>query len=782
MNIFEYCGKVFWKLVYGVVPNQYSICQENNIVGKFDGDFLITKSENFVGGIEISGVNYNSATAQNMSDLFLNRINALNALTDDIEARIVVKRREIFYDKKYSIDNKYASSIINKWESNERIYKNTYFIIFETCSKATKGFFERKKLELTTSINEDKGKNNITYVSKIAILKSTIERFLQTLDVYEPKKLSADELLQHYAEYVNGVFIPFKATQGLLNDSYIASNVEFKKDYFIQDFNGQKTYNRIIAIKAYDTDNITSLTISGILHSHINLDIYLSISTISKELAQRKLERKRQFSTSATKLEIIALKEQVDSERIILQNLSYCILVKSKSKEELNQDSIIIQNTLKDSGLVAVFETINLQPAFFSMFPNRSALNVRRRIHPSKNISTMILFEKEYLGKTSNSWGNTPVALFKNQSMSPYLFNFHANTDENIVGHTMIVGGTGAGKTTLMSFLIANLYKYDIDILALDRLNGLYSVTEFLNGEYNTGEDFHINPCSLPNDIENINFLADWYATMVGISTEATNEIEAQKLNAMQKVITDLYKNLSGQNIKFSIRDVKESIVKTGDMQIPLQLEKYCDNPLFNSLDDALNFNKKLTTLNMDFIVNSEKEASLIARYMFHKMIFNAKNNEKGFFIFIDEFKSYLDNEVFNDRINITLTQARKLNGVMAMAFQDLNQLEGVKNAKSFIQNLAHIIIFPTSNIEVFEKYNIYFTDNEINFLVSTPQNARKVLIKNLITGSSNIVDVNLAKLGRYLKILSSDTQVVQKIKKLKISNPSFWKEEYLNS
>lgn len=80
MNIYEYCGKVFWKLVYGVVPNQYSICQENNIVGKFDSDFLITKSENFVGGIEISGVNYNSATAQNMSDLFLNRINALNAL------------------------------------------------------------------------------------------------------------------------------------------------------------------------------------------------------------------------------------------------------------------------------------------------------------------------------------------------------------------------------------------------------------------------------------------------------------------------------------------------------------------------------------------------------------------------------------------------------------------------------------------------------------------------------------------------------------------------------
>ncbi|MGX2972973.1 VirB4 family type IV secretion/conjugal transfer ATPase [Helicobacter sp. T3_23-1059] len=782
MNLFEYFEKKFWKMIYGIVPNQYSICQENNIIGKFDSDFLLTKNENFVGGIEIKGVNYNSATTENMSNLFLTRLNALNALTDNIQARIIVKRREIAYDKQYHIDNKYASSIINKWERNERIYQNSYFIFFETCTQATKGFFERKKLELTTSIKEDSAKNNITYVNKISILKSTIERFLQSLEYYEPRKLSADEILQHYAEYINGVFIPFRVTEGLLNDSYIASNVEFKKDYFIQDFNGQKTYNRFIAIKAYDTDIITSLTISSILHSHIDLDIYLSLSTIGKELAKRKLERKRQFATSGVKIQIAELLEMVESDRVILQNISYCILVKAKTKEQLNEDSIIIQNTLKDSGLVAVFENINLQPTFFSMFPNRANLNPRKRLHPSKNISTMILFEKEYLGRKSNSWGKTPVALFKNQSMSPYLFNFHSNEDENTVGHTMIIGGTGAGKTTLMSFIIANLYKYDIDILALDRLNGLYSVTEFLNGEYNTGEDFHINPCSLPNDIENINFLTDWYAQMIGISTDPKSEEEAQKIKAINKVIEDLYKNLSGQKIAFNIKDVKESITKTGDMQIPLQLERYCDNPLFNSIDDSLEFSKKLTTLNMDFIVNMEKEASLIARYMFHKMIYNAKSNSKGFFIFIDEFKSYLDNEVFNDRINITLTQARKLNGVMAMAFQDLNQLDGVKNAKSFLQNLAHIIIFPTTNLENFDKYNIYLTDNEINFLVSTPQNARKVLIKNLITGASNIVDVNLAKLGRYLKILSSDAQTVQKIKKLKINNPSFWKEEYLNS
>lgn len=100
--------------------------------------------------------------------------------------------------------------------------------------------------------------------------------------------------------------------------------------------------------------------------------------------------------------------------------------------------------------------------------------------------------------------------------MSPFLFNFHINEEKNIVGHIMIVGGTGAGKTTLVSFLIANFFKYDIDILALDRLNGFYSVAEFLNGEYNQGDNFCINPFTLPYDSENITFLNlvmydDWH-------------------------------------------------------------------------------------------------------------------------------------------------------------------------------------------------------------------------------------------------------------------------------
>ncbi|GAA7652102.1 hypothetical protein ckin60_11980 [Helicobacter pylori] len=44
----------------------------------------------------------------------------------------------------------------------------------------------------------------------------------------------------------------------------------------------------------------------------------------------------------------------------------------------------------------------------------------------------------------------------------------------------MIIGSTGSGKSTFISFLIANLLtKYDMSVVALDRMNGLEIMTDF---------------------------------------------------------------------------------------------------------------------------------------------------------------------------------------------------------------------------------------------------------------------------------------------------------------
>ncbi|GAA7999383.1 hypothetical protein HpCS30_03470 [Helicobacter pylori] len=194
-----------------------------------------------------------------------------------------------------------------------------------------------------------------------------------------------------------------------------------------------------------------------------------------------------------------------------------------------------------------------------------------------------------------------------------------------VSGHTIIFGGTGAGKTTLIEFLITNCFKYeDLSILALDRNNGMRVMTEFLDGQYNDSNDFYINPFSL----------------------------------------------------------------------------------------------------------------------------------------------------------------SRKLNGVLTLAFQDINQLDGVKGAKSIIENAAQVILYPTNNFEKLESYGILLSPIEKSFLNKTPLNARQVLVKNLLTQSSVFLEINLEKLNstskKFLRAYSSSASSVFELETLKKDNPKNYKEIYL--
>jgi type IV secretion system protein VirB4 len=60
-------------------------------------------------------------------------------------------------------------------------------------------------------------------------------------------------------------------------------------------------------------------------------------------------------------------------------------------------------------------------------------------------------------GKASaNHWGPA-VTVLNTTSGTPYFFNFHVRD----VGHTMIIGPTGAGKTVLLNFLCAQAQKFN---------------------------------------------------------------------------------------------------------------------------------------------------------------------------------------------------------------------------------------------------------------------------------------------------------------------------------
>lgn len=331
-------------------------------------------------------------------------------------------------------------------------------------------------------------------------------------------------------------------------------------------------------------------------------------------------------------LKLKSLEDEIKQEKENIFYFCFSILIQSESKEELDRNCSIIVNYLENKKNLSVAkESLNLKPLYFSFFPANGNLNARIRQQSGSIISVLINFENNILGFTKNSFGNKPVTILKHLNGSPFLFNFHESPKINEPGHTLVIGGTGYGKTTLMSFLMMNLMKYNsIDVFAMDKLNGMHNFTNFIGGEYHNVEDLKFNPFSLNGDRENQIFLKTFFEEMGGIAKE-----EYDEKASIFKVIERLYAG-GGDNIRF--KDFFDSLEPIEGLKI--RYESYLES-LFDNNEDALNFSKKLSVINMDSILKDSELSSLSAFYIFHKLKKIHKDAARGFFIWIDELKDF---------------------------------------------------------------------------------------------------------------------------------------------
>ncbi|WP_104689596.1 VirB4 family type IV secretion/conjugal transfer ATPase [Helicobacter felis] len=764
-----------WDFLTGTFPKVYSMTEENNILGLYDAHFILTKQEQLVGMVEIEGLSLSAMSKEDLEGYFESKHHALSQL-DGVVLRIYTKRRRVLLEQNPCVQNTHAQAIIQSFES-KAIYETRYYLIFETITKPIQGFFAKKKLQLTTAEDQP-------YAHKLSLLNQAIAQIRHTLASFKPTLLSAREVLEFYASYINGVSLPLKPSQGFLEDSYIATNVHFYKNYFVQERHNTRIYHCIIGIKAYGSQTITSIALSTLLHHQKELDIIFSIKPLSTQEALAFLQEKIRLTfTKLVRAELENYYELIKAKRLCLQQCALNIHLKSPDLETLNQHAQEVLSLLANEHLVGVVETLGLKPAYFSFFPGRMHLNPRLRYQSAQALACLVVFERSNRGFKGNSWGNMPLSVFKNLDHSPYLFNFHNQevrhlgvAKHNIAkvnGHTMIIGATGAGKTTLMGFLMMSALKYDhLNILALDRAYGLFSCTQYLGGNYNSGAHFKINPLSLEYSQENHDFLHSFYQAMLNLTPQ-----DIAENNAIHKALHSLYSTLPPKT--FSLQDFKETLIHNS--KLALALESYCNHPLFSALEDSLELNNPLTTINMDAITLNPKDLGLLAYYIFYKLFHLSLHANRGFLLFVDEFRSYAQNPSLNAHINTLITQARKANGVVVLALQDIHQLAQMQDAKSFLKNMGTLIIYPQKHAQdLSSELGVALSQMERHFLETTPLHARQVLIKNMNDGSSNIVDVNLEALGPYLQIFNSNATHARYLEELMRAHPQTWRTHLL--
>lgn len=792
LNLFNaFFGKIEGVL-FSLQPKIYSMAMESNIMCKYDDNLIITKDFNVCMGIKLKGISYAAVNESEELELAINRNRFFTRLDDSIEMNIIAKKElSLLENDTSTIKNLYAKEVIEKWDKKINVYETSYYLIFSTKTKHIAGFFESIK-EKTTTEQEDKNQNTALHL-KAKRLMELKTNLMSDLSSYKPKLMNADELLNLFASYANMQKTNLKYSHKLITDCYISSNVEFKKDYIIfHQNNNQTKYARFISIKAYETESITSLIATSILRENSQYTLFLSCEAMPKDKAVKKVKEIKAFTQDAFKDELEFYIQELKSERENMIMVSYSVLVEADNLDELDEQSDIIKGLLENQGVIAVKETLNQNPLYFSFFPSRGNLNARKRSLQGRNLAALATFENDILGLPKNAWGNCPVTTFKHLSGSPFLFNFHDSISVGAAGHTLVIGGTGYGKTTLMQFLMMNLFKYDINIFAMDKSQGMFNFTKYMGAEYhdftdeNKENNFKLNPFSLKNSDENNLFLLSWLCKMGNINaSEKSDEIELENLvkDAIDKVRRT--QNDTENNSKIPTLSEFHSTLNFGNnanAQIHERYNKYL-NGFFDNEEDALNFKKQLAILNMDTILKDSKLASLSALYLFHKIKNISKNQNKGFFIFIDELKDYLREENMRESILESILEIRKIGGVMTMGVQNVDFFKDIPKSDSFISQMTNFIIFPTSNENSLKSMqeHLGLTNSELDFLRKTPKESRQILFKQVVLNQSAVLNVNFARLGSFLRIFSSEREDVQVMNELINKHPNDFRAKYLS-
>ncbi|MGD0939555.1 MAG: hypothetical protein ABR905_07560 [Terracidiphilus sp.] len=153
-------------------------------------------------------------------------------------------------------------------------------------------------------------------------------------------------------------------------------------------------------------------------------------------------------------------------------------------------------------------ECYNLLNAFFATIPGNRQFNLRKQWALNSNYADLSFLFTVDTGSTWNPHLEREyLAALESTHGTPYYFNLHAGD----VGHALMLGATGSGKSFSMSFTIQSVQKYDPLTFIFD-LGGSYeSLTRAFGGIYlNVGlksPGFTINPFSLEPTPENMNFL-----------------------------------------------------------------------------------------------------------------------------------------------------------------------------------------------------------------------------------------------------------------------------------
>ena len=385
----------------------------------------------------------------------------------------------------------------------------------------------------------------------------------------------------------------------------------------------------------------------------------------------------------------------------------------------------LVEKVIQGRDFTCMVESVNAVEAWLGSLPGHVYANVRQPPVSTLNLAHMIPLSAVWAGPVRDEHFDAPPLLFgKTEGSTPFRFSLHVGD----VGHTLVVGPTGAGKSVLLALMALQFRRYaGSQVFAFDFGGSIRAAALAMGGDWHdlggalsddASEPVALQPLALIDDAAERGWAAEWIANIlaretISITPEAKDHLWSALSSLASAPIAE--RTLTGLSVLLQSQGLKRA------------LQPYCLGGPYGRLLDAEAERlgeAEVQAFETEGLIGTAAAPAVLA-YLFHRI--EGRLDGRPTLLIIDEGWLALDDKGFAGQLREWLKTLRKKNASVIFATQSLSDIDGSAIAPAIIESCPTRLFLPNERAIEPQITSIYrrfgLNDRQIEILArATPK------------------------------------------------------------
>jgi type IV secretion/conjugal transfer VirB4 family ATPase len=351
-----------------------------------------------------------------------------------------------------------------------------------------------------------------------------------------------------------------------------------------------------------------------------------------------------------------------------------------------------VERIVNGIGFTCVRETVNAVEAWLSSLPGHAYANVRQPLVHTLNLAHLMPLSAIWAGPIADSHLSGPPLL---QAQAAGATPFRLSTHVGDVGHMLVVGPTGAGKSVLLALIAlqfrryprAQLYVFDKGFSARAAVLAMGGAHHALGLAADAGGTLAFQPLRNIDNPEERSWAAEWLGALLAhekiVVTPEVKEAVWSALNSLATAPVE-QRTLTGLTL----------LLQSNALRIALAAYTL-DGP-YGRLLDAADQGPALSDIQCfetEALMGQAGVVAPVLTYLFHRL--EERFDGRPTLLVLDEAWIFLDHPLFAARIREWLKTLRKKNVAVLFATQSLADIADSSIAPAIVESCPQRILLP---------------------------------------------------------------------------------------